>query len=305
MSKKLKPTFELIEETPVEQPTFVPTYPGEQGIDLDSATVARLEAEKQAVLAGLHVAPSKPWTKPAEAVVVEEEIAAAATIVPVEAAELQAARDAVTKLQRGHAESVKTAELAFQAQMTEAMKQLGAVELRAAQAIDAATSSKLRDALASMNESTVGDDVRASRADAGAGRQDALRRRAAHALQTAAETRRLLKQFDKEFGTQLDALGQVSQEEFLVGTPNDGVAHMIYREIRNGLDSIKALRESLGRARSSRASRRRSIGSSSECSPDGRPRTRGTSCGAFRGSRRPIPTPSRRCSCWSEASLGA
>ena len=90
-------------------------------------------------------APSKPWTKPAEAVAVEEEIAVAATIVPVEAGELQAAKDAVTKLQQEHSEAMKTAELAFQAQMTEAMKQLGAVELRAAQAIDAATSSKLRE----------------------------------------------------------------------------------------------------------------------------------------------------------------
>lgn len=248
--KKQSKTFELIEETPQEQtPRFVATYEGELEIPMDDATIARLEAEKAAALAGLHVPPHTPWRKPVEQQPVEEVIAVAETVAPVEATELRAAKDAVTRLQQEHEEATRTAELVFKTKLTEAVTTLGDLERRAAIAIDQATSSRLKDVLASLDDSDVAEGVRAARVDAGTARQEALRKRAAPYLKSAAEARALLKEFDRTFSADLEAIGSIPRVEWLLGTPSTSpgahVAAGLYTAIENGLKSIQQVRESL------------------------------------------------------------
>ena len=242
-SKKPEPVVEVVVE---ETPTFVPSYPGERGIDLDPATIARLEGEKQAQLAGLHVEQPK-WTKTVEPKPTTPEIeqAVAEEIVQVEASELQGARDVIERLKLEHEETTRTAELKFQTSMAEALKTLGDLEQRQARSIDAQTADRLRDAVASMEESKIPGEVRAARADAATERQDALKRRAAHALKTAAQTRVLLSQFDQQYGAELERLSEMSRDEFLLGTPTTGRAHAIYADLRHSLDNLQATRESL------------------------------------------------------------
>jgi hypothetical protein len=246
-SKTFEPVVEVEETQPVEeqQPTFIPSYPGEKGLDLDPATVARLEAERHAMLAGLHVPAQEPWRKPVEPAPVEEVIEVAEVIAPVEASELQAAKDTIEKLKQAHDDATRTAELTFQTQMSEALKTLGELQTRAARAIDAQAASRLRDAVTSMAESDVPGAVRAARGDAAQERQEKLMQRAAHALKSAAQTRVLLKQFDAQYAEQFNQLRAMDRDQFLLGTPNNGRAHAIYGDLRLGLDNIKTLRESL------------------------------------------------------------
>ena len=61
-------------QTNEEKPTFTPSYPGEKGVALDPDTVARLEAERHALLQSLHVEPVQSWQKPAVPAPVEEVI---------------------------------------------------------------------------------------------------------------------------------------------------------------------------------------------------------------------------------------
>jgi hypothetical protein len=243
-SMRSKKTFEAV----VEEQTAKPAYDGEVIEQLSPAEIEQREAQRDALLAGLHVPTQVATPKPVEPTV-EVEAAVAAEVIPVEASEIEAAKVEIERIKQEHDEQTRTAQLVFQTRMTEAMQRLGELETRAAQALDAATADRLRDALASMEDDEIGNAVRSARADAATERQERLRQRVAPVLAQAAQTRALLRAFDRTFGAMLDKLRGTSREAFLTGTPTEAphahAAHACYSNIVNGLAQIDKVRESL------------------------------------------------------------
>jgi len=133
--------------------------------------------------------------------------------------------------------------------LAQAMEKLGALEVRAQRAVDAAVAGKLKDVIASMNTSPVIEQVQVKKADAVADRQAELRRRATPYLNVAAEVRASLREFDRLYKPSLDAVSEISRAEWLAGTPSEGrgahAAAAFFAQIANGLAAISSLRESL------------------------------------------------------------
>jgi hypothetical protein len=192
---------------------------------------------------------SKPWTKIVEKPPVVEEIAVAEPVEPVAPGALQAAKDDVAKIHQEYAYELEMRALEYKTKLAQALKVLGDLEVREAQSIDAATSGKLRETLASMKESQLSEDVRDARLDAGAMRQEALRKRSAPILAQAAQARKLLAAFDREYGSMLEELRAISRSTWLEGTPATAPdahhAHNFYSNIENGLAAIQRQRDSL------------------------------------------------------------
>jgi hypothetical protein len=232
----------IVEEAP--KLTFVPSYPGEKGIEMDPATVERLEREKQAMLATLHVPQAEPGIVPLPPVIeplpVEIE-----NVEPVSEVELADARATIERLKVAHDEATKTREEEFQSAMSTAMQNLGELERRQARSVDAQAAVRLREAVESMSSSDVPGAVRATRLDAAQQRVEQLKRRAAPVLAQAAQTRSLLGRFDAEFGEQLNAIREMSYETLTLGASNPVIAHQLHSGIVRSLEDIQMLRGSL------------------------------------------------------------
>lgn len=238
------------------QPTFVPTYPGERGLDLDAETIRRLEAEKQAQLAAMHIPQAPAWQRPAEEVVTDdttvEDAVDAPPLEPVAPGAVEAAKAAIIALQEKHRYESETRELEFKNTLAAKLKELGDLEVREAKQIDAGSAQRLKDVLVSINESSVADDVHEARENAGTDRQQALRRRAAPALALAAQERKLLAAFKREYGAALDELRSIPRGEWMIGTPSEGRgAHRasgLYAQLDNSLTAVETGQTNLEQA---------------------------------------------------------
>jgi len=225
---------------------FEPTYPGEKGLDLDPETIRRLEAEKQAMLASMHVPQYTSTQRPAEEVLTDdtiEDALLAPPLEPVAEGAVEAAKAAVIALQDKHRFESETRELEFKNALAAKLKELGELEIREAKQIDAGSAQRLKDVLTSINESSVADDVFAARENAGTERQQALRRRAAPVLAVAAQERRLLAAFKREYGATLDELRSIPRGEWMIGTPSEGrgahTASGLYAQLDNSLTAVE------------------------------------------------------------------
>lgn len=231
---------------------FEPTYPGEKGLDLDPETIARLEAQKQAMLSTLPVEPRPAPGASSTSRVVEELPAPAETLAPIVAPEpgaLDAAKATVSALQEKYRYESETRELEFKNKLAAALAEQGRLETATAVAIDAEAGSRLKEVLASVRDSSVTAEVREAKVSVGSARQEDLRRRAAPTLAIAAQERKLLAGFKREYGEALDELRAISRSEWLLGTPSDAsgahLAAALYTQLENGLNVIQQSQESL------------------------------------------------------------
>src|SRR5262249_23737501 len=116
---------------------------------------------------------------------------------------------------------------------------------------NAEASNRLKEAIASVSESTVPSDVRVAKEQLGEKRAEQLRLRAAPALTHAATMRAKLAQWDNEWGSMLNEVRELNREQLLLGVPAE--AHQLYThlsnpEFRSGLlELIEDVRGSLDR----------------------------------------------------------
>jgi len=254
MSKKSEKKFELVIDEQTQEPKpWSPSYPGElPPIPMSPEEIERAEAEKLALLSTLPIEPrAGERPTPVVEIAIEEPVSVVEPIIAPEPGELEAAKGRVAKLLADQKYENETREIRQKAELAEALKEQGRLEQQTVIAVDADTSRRLREAISSIKESKAGDAVLAARADAGTERQEALKRRAAHALGLAAQMRQLLKEFDKEFGVGLEAVRGLTRDELLLGVPNVGrqaeMALALYGDIQRALTSLDESRAALDR----------------------------------------------------------
>jgi hypothetical protein len=216
-------------------------------LDLDEATIQRLEAEKKALLASLHLPERREGASDTGAViaVAPDPVVEEQPVEPVSDEELAAARSSIETLKVQHDETTKTRELEFQSRMSAAMETLGQLERRQAKALDQQAAARLREAVKSMSESPVPGEVRATRLSLGEERKERLKRRVQPVLAQAGEVKRQLAAWEAGFGPALAEVREKTYDDLTLGASNPAVASTLWHGIQRTLVDIEDLRSAL------------------------------------------------------------